>query len=643
MKVFRYFYSSTAPTFELLRDLCGGVRLQTHIFALRFNLNANSYILRGMPKKELPTWDLSHLYKGLEDPRIKADLQALAEQAKSFQSAYQEEITEKIAATTLKKALEEYALLLQGTRRLEAYAYLEYATKTTSPKHRAFLQKTTARTTDIASHVLFFEVALTKLPTNTLASFINNQILKEYRHFLEKQREQKLHRLSVEGEEIVLKKSLTSKHAFNRLYQERSTSQTYQLTRHSKKRLTISELMSLGRSPHRSKRQAAARARHQAHNNDPLHHTFTYNTLVQDWGIDTKLRKFEHPENMRHIENEITRPIVNALVDTVVKNYPLVHNYYRFKQQLLGLPQLYDYDKYAPLKDTSKQYSFREAKEIILNAFEGFSPQFSSIALKFFEEQWIDASPSISKQAGAFCHYCTPDTHPYVMVNYTNTPDDVSILAHELGHGIHAYLVRNQNILNFDWPITIAETASVFAEMLTFESLKRELKTPKDKLALYLSKIENIFATIPRQIAMFRFERHVHHLYDAKGELTTKQLNAIWVEEQQAMFGNSISLTEYEQSYWQMIPHIFRSPFYVYSYAFGELLTLSLFAVYKDDPRKFVPKYVELLSMGGSKSPQELVKPFGIDLSDQQFWQKGIGEITQLINEAQELAQTSSV
>lgn len=595
-----------------------------------------------MPKEILPTWNLSDLYQGLDDPKITAHLGQLTQQVKSFQNTYEHRITEELSASSLKEALEHYAALLHTIRKLETYAYLEYATNVSSPKHSAFLQKISSQLAEIISHILFFEVNLTKSPLTILDAFIKNPLLKNFQHFLEKQAQQKLHRLSVEGEDVILKKSLTGRQAFSRLYQQQATKQTYYLNSKKKPALTLTQLLSLAHSPKRSERKAAARARHRAHEHDPLHHTFTYNTLIQDWTIDTRLRKFDQPEDVRHLENEITRPMVDTLVDTVVKNYPLVQEYYGLKRKLLGLKKLHDFDKYAPLSQVDKKYTWPEAKQMILNAFTSFSPEFAGIAAKFFEQSWIDAALSPTKQAGAFCHYATPDTHPYVLVNYTGTLNDVSTLAHELGHGIHAYLARQQNILNFDWPLTMAETASVFSEMVIFESLKKNLTNPQEKLALYLSKIDNIWATTARQITMFRFERRAHQLRQ-QNELTTKQLNDLWLQEQQTMFGSSLSLTEYEQSYWQIIPHIFQSPFYVYTYAFGELLTLSLFRIYKDDPKKFVPKYLKLLSAGGSQPPQELLKPFGVDLADQQFWQNGFDEIKQLIDETKNLAPTQNL
>lgn len=590
-----------------------------------------------MPSR-LPTWDLADLYDGLHDPQIEADSTLLQKKARKFETTYTPLLKDEVSVAQIKQALRTYAAILSLLHKLQAYAYLEYATHVTSAPHGAFLQKISTLATDIGSHLLFFELSLSQLSDSTLTTLKDDPSLKTYHHFFEKNVLQKPHRLSLDIERVLLKKSLTSRQALIRLYQQLSTKQLYELPS-SRKKQTLSDILSLARNPNRALRKAASHARHTVHDTDPLHHTFTYNTLLQDWETDMNLRNFETPEDMRHLENEISRPIVDTLVTTVVNNYPLVHHYYALKRRLLGLKKLYDYDKYAPVATTTKKYSFPQAQDIILDSFHTFSPQFADIAKTFFEKRWVDVPPHASKQSGAFCYYITPDAHPYILVNYTGTLDDVSTLAHELGHGIHAFLARDQHILNFDWPLTIAETASVFAEMITFDRLRQTLTNPRDLLALHISKIENIFATIPRQIAIFQFERRVHALR-SHGELTKDQLDTIWLEEQQAMFGKSLTLTDYEKSYWQLIAHIFHTPFYVYAYAFGELLTLSLFRLYKENPHSFTPGYLEFLKSGGSQSPQDLLRPFHINLEDPSFWQKGFEEIRGLITDAEAIAKT---
>jgi oligoendopeptidase F len=590
-----------------------------------------------MPKS-LPTWDLTSLYQNLDDPKIEQDLAQLSQAALSLQTKYRTKLTPKISPATLRALLKQYAALVAQLRDLTMYAYLLHSTHKNSPRHGAFFQHIATRATHISNQLLFIPTSLSALPAATLRKLIKHPQLKNFRHFLIKQLAFQPHHLPEAQETILNHKALTSALAWGRLYEQQATQRHYpvQLGR-STKQLNISQLLELYRSPQRPLRQRAARARHTAHQTDPDHNSFIYNTLIQDWRTESELRHFSAPADSRHLENEITPESVAALEQAVTSRYGLVHRYYRYKQKLLKLKKLRDYDKYAPLHATPPKYSFAQAQNLILNAFHNFSPDFAAIAQKFFDESWIDAPAHAQKQAGAFCYYGSPQSHPFVLVNYLGKGSDVSTLAHELGHGVHAYLARHQNPLHFDWPITLAEVASVFAEMIVFDALQAKLTHPADRRALYCEKIESIFATVFRQIAIFRFEQRAHTLRHEQGELAQTTLDQLWLEEQQAMFGSSLSLTDFERSYWQNIPHIFRSPFYVYAYAFGELLTLTLFSLYKQNPADFVPKYLDLLAAGGSASPQKLLQPFGLNLEDPAFWQHGLDEIDQLVRQVRKI------
>ncbi len=323
--------------------------------------------------------------------------------------------------------------------------------------------------------------------------------------------------------------------------------------------------------------------------------------------------------------------------DTVSGRYDIVQDFYRFKKNVLGLEKLYDYDRYAPVSSSKAVIPFLEAKEIVLNAYRRFSPEFAEIAQLFFDEGWIDADVRPNKRGGAFCMFVTTDVHPYVLVNYKGGLKDVMTLAHELGHAVHAYLAREQTYLNFDMPLTFAETASVFGEMLVFDDLRTRLTDKKELFALYMQKIEEIFATVFRQNAMYQFEQDLHRSYREKGELKTEEINHFWLSRQRDMFGKSVEMTDDYGIWWSYISHFFHSPFYVYSYTFGELLTLSLFAQYKSNGEVMVKQYFELLRSGGSKTPEGFLKPFGLSLESASFWQSGLTMIEQLVRDAKKL------
>jgi oligoendopeptidase F len=355
---------------------------------------------------------------------------------------------------------------------------------------------------------------------------------------------------------------------------------------------------------------------------------YIFNQIKQDHNIDNSLRGYKSPEAPRHLENKITQKSVDALVETTQSHFDIVQDYYEFKRQHLGFETLYDYDRYAPLGEHEDNYTYEEACDIVLKAFDNFSPSFGDIARKAFKEEWIDVYPKEGKRSGAFSHPATPNTHPYVLLNFTNKRRDVFTLAHELGHAIHQYLARDVGYLLGDTPLTTAETASVFAEMLVFDALLSSA-TPESKTAMLAGKIEDIFATLYRQINFTTFERRVH---SHEGELSLDTFNQYWFEESIKMFGNSVKLSNDYKLWWSYIPHFIHSPFYCYAYSYGQLLVLALYGLYKKGTCKdFVALYQEFLRSGGSKSPKELVGLFGFDIEDSQFWEIGIAEVRRLV------------
>lgn len=535
--------------------------------------------------------------------------------------------------------LRSYEAILQEAWKPEVYAALVHAADSKNPKHGALLQKTEKGGMEIGKELLFMELELAKVDEKTLQSWIKHPKLAPYQHYLEKELMWKAHRLSEAEEKIMKDLSLSGRSAFTRLYDEELAHHTYRLSG-DKKEHTQEHLLDLLHHPKQATRKQAAAGITKGLQEQLRRLTFMSNTLLQEKIVTDRYRRFESPEASRHLSNEIDQATVDAMVGAVTERFDIVKDFYTFKRKLLGLPVLYDYDRYAPVSSKESPVSFAEAKTIILDAFTRFSPRFAKLAQAFFDNGWIDAPQMPGKRGGAFCMFSTPDLHPYVFVNYSGNVKQVLTLAHELGHGVHASLARKQNLLHFDMPLTLAETASVFAEMVTFDAMKAKLKDPKERLTLVMQKIEEIFATVFRQTSMYRFEQEVHATARSKGGLTSEEISAIWRKHQTNMFGTSVKITKDYDIWWSYITHFVHTPFYVYAYAFGELLTLSLFAAYKQRGAGMVEDYLNFLEAGGSKSPDELLKPFGVDLHDKNFWMGGIKLIEELVKEAKELAKT---
>jgi len=403
------------------------------------------------------------------------------------------------------------------------------------------------------------------------------------------------------------------------------------------KKLNESGILSLLHSPKRKVRKLGSEAMTAGLKKDLYLNSFIYNNLLNDSKIFDELRNYKYPEHSRYMEEETDKEVVDLLISLVSKKYELVSRYYLLKKKILKLSQLYDYDRYAPIESSDKEVELGEAKKIVLESFGEFSETMKENAEKFFDNNWLDTKPGTGKANGAFCSYVTPDTHPYILLNYTGKTRDVMTLAHEIGHGIHALLARDRGFLSFDSSLALAETASVFGEMLVFNKEIQTISTKKEKLALICGKIEDIIATVFRQTCMYKFEQEVHQKRRSSGELTENEFNDIWHEKNAEMFGDSVKLTENYKVWWSYITHFMHSPFYVYTYAFGELLTLSLYGKYKKEGKSFEKKYLKLLSAGGSKSPKKLLKEIGIDITKKEFWNSGIDMIEELIKEAEDL------
>lgn len=587
----------------------------------------------------LPAWDLRDLYSGINDPKIELQLKRSKRDAASFERKYKGRLKKSAGSPgKLLKILKDLESLYEGSAKPILYASLKFSESASVPEHGAFLQRMRAETTAIEQHLVFFDLELLGLGGKRLLAFSRARPLENYRNYLVKLIRSAPHRLSEPEEKIMREKSLTGRSAIMRLFEEEFSHAEFEI-REGKRIIKVSETKALDRlhDADRKKRAAAQEGFTRGLQSNSRRLLFIFNTLAEDSAVDDRLRAFKSPEDSRHLANEIDRGMVDAMVDAVAGAYKTVQKYYKFKTKILGLKKLYDYDRYAPLPNASESISYARAQEMVVDSFSSFSPAYGRIAKEFFDKKWVDVMHRPGKRGGAYCSFMTPDLHPYVFMNYGGSPRDVSTLAHELGHGIHAYLMRPMGYLNFDVPLTVAETASVFSEMLLFNHLKTQLKTERARFALLLSKIEGTFATVFRQVSMFKFEREFHRLRREGGELPLEAVNRIWRAEQVKMFGNSVELTPNYDYWWSYIPHFLHTPFYVYAYAFGELLTLSLFAEYRSGRKDFVDNYFGMLSAGGSQSPEELTAPFGIDLHSKKFWTKGLSIIDDLVDEAMDI------
>ncbi|WP_333805132.1 M3 family oligoendopeptidase [Sulfurospirillum sp.] len=564
-------------------------------------------------------WDLSALYEN--EALLEADLKDAASRAKSLECICRGKLKE-LHVNEFLESIREYEAINEKLGRIMTYAFLKFATNS---DNGGFYAKYQQAHTNIAENLLFFELEFNKLSKPKQEELIAASPM--YTYYLESLMEEKPYQLSQKEERILLKKEMTSASAFSRLFDEHFSRLKFA---YEGEKLSEEEILSKLQDADRNVRKKAANAFTKGLKPHQPLLAYIFNMIKTDLASECELRGYKNAEQPRHMDNKITQKSVDALVKSAESSFHLVQDYYATKAKLLGLPELYEYDRYAPLEDSNATYDFATSKQIVLDAFQKFNPKFYDIASMAFEKGWIDVFPKDKKRGGAFSHPATPATHPYVLLNHTDTRRDLFTLAHELGHAIHQYLSRDVGYLGSDTPLTTSETASVFAEMLVFDAIKDHLSA-SEKRSLYASKIEDIFSTLYRQINFTTFERKVHA---HEGELDLNTFNKFWIEESQKMFGKSITLSKDYTLWWSYIPHFIHSPFYCYAYSYGQLLVLALYGLYKkSDKVLFVQNYTSFLSAGGSQSPKELIKKFGFDIEDEHFWQLGISEIESLLKE----------
>jgi oligoendopeptidase F len=587
----------------------------------------------------LPEWNLNDLYSGLDDPAIKRDLDRVDAECVAFEEAYKGKLEPLArspqAGASLADAVRRYEAIDDLMGRLGSYAGLIHAADTVDPARTKFYGDVQERMTAASIHLLFFTLELNRIDDALLEAAMADAALGHYRPWLDDVRRYKPYQLEDRVEQLFHEKSITGYAAWNRQFD--ATIANLRFTVLGKK-LAIEPTLSLLQDRSGQKRKAAAQALAATFKDNLQGFALITNTLAKDKEISDRWRGFADIADDRHLSNRVEREVVDALVSAVRAAYPqLSHRYYALKARWFGKKRLPHWDRNAPLPQVAtRTVGWTEAMDTVLTAYAAFSPRMAAIAERFFAERWIDAPVRPGKAPGAFAHPTTPSAHPYVLLNYQGKPRDVMTLAHELGHGVHQVLAAPNGALMAPTPLTLAETASVFGEMLTFRKLLAATRDNKERKAMLAAKVEDMINTVVRQIAFYTFERAVH-TERRSGELTAARIGELWLDVQRESLGPAIELKLGYETFWAYIPHFVHSPFYVYAYAFGDCLVNSLYAVYERANAGFAERYLAMLSAGGTKHYSELLAPFGLDAHDPAFWQGGLAVIARLIDELETL------
>ncbi|WP_064708744.1 M3 family oligoendopeptidase [Rhizobium bangladeshense] len=588
---------------------------------------------------DLPVWKLQDLYPSATSTAFVADMEKAGKAAIAFEEKWKGKLAEaaaKTGAEGIGTALKEYEALDDIVGRLGSFAGLTYFSDTTNPANGKLYGDVQAKITEFSGHLLFFALELNRIDDAVIdACIANDPDAGHYRPWLIDLRKDKPYQLDDRLEQLFLEKSMTSSSAFNRLFDETMAELRYEI---DGEKVPLEVALNMLQEKDPEVRRKAAMALAETFRANIRIFTLITNTLAKDKDISDRWRGFEDIADSRHLANRVEREVVDALAAAVREAYPrLSHRYYKMKAKWLGMEQMNFWDRNAPLPETSSAViSWADAKDTVLSAYGNFAPEMADIARRFFDEQWIDAPVRPGKAPGAFAHPTVPSAHPYVLVNYMGKPRDVMTLAHELGHGVHQVLAGAQGALMCQTPLTLAETASVFGEMLTFRALLEKTTERRERKAMLAQKVEDMINTVVRQIAFYEFERQLHTARKA-GELTADDIGELWLSVQSESLGPAINISEGYETYWAYIPHFIHSPFYVYAYAFGDCLVNSLYAVYQKAEKGFQEKYFELLKAGGTKHHSELLKPFGLDATDPSFWSQGLSMIEGLIDELEAL------
>ncbi len=583
----------------------------------------------------LPEWNLADLYSGIGAPEVTRDLDTLDRECAAFENDYKGKLAGRTAGEGgglwLAEAVKRYEAIDDLAGRLSSFAGLVHAGDSVDPVISKFYGDVSERLTNASVHLLFFTLELNRIDDAVIETAMRTAELGHYRPWIEDQRKEKPYQLEDRIEQLFHEKSQSGYAAWNRLFDQTISSLRFKV---AGKDLAIEPTLSLLQDRDGAKRKTAAEALAKTFKANERTFALITNTLAKDKEISDRWRGFEDVADSRHLNNRVEREVVDALVSAVRAAYPkLSHRYYRLKAGWFKKKKLPHWDRNAPLPFAATgAIAWDDARNMVLSAYRGFSPEMAGIAERFFTDRWIDAPVRPGKAPGAFSHPTTPSAHPYVLMNYQGRPRDVMTLAHELGHGVHQVLAAKNGALMAPTPLTLAETASVFGEMLTFRRLLGETKNVKQRQALLAGKVEDMINTVVRQIAFYTFERAVH-TERKNGELTAKRIGELWLGVQGESLGPAIEIRAGYENFWMYIPHFIHSPFYVYAYAFGDCLVNSLYGAYEKAQSGFAERYLAMLSAGGTKHYSELLKPFGLDAKDPKFWDGGLSVISGMIDE----------
>ncbi|MEC7488167.1 MAG: M3 family oligoendopeptidase [Pseudomonadota bacterium] len=578
----------------------------------------------------LPEWDLGDLYADPGSTDLDKDLTTAEADAKAFARSYKGRLAD-LDGASLGVVIAAYELLQDLIGRVMSYAQLVYAGNVSDPKIGRFYQTVQERVNDISAHTLFFTLELNEIEDTRLADQLRNPGVFRYSSWLDDVRSFRPHQLDEETERLLHDKQVAGRAAWSRLFDETMADMRFE---HEGKKLTSEEVTNMLSNSHEQIRRSGAEVLGQELSAHARTFSLITNTLAKDKEIEDRWRRFSRPESSRNLSNQVEDDVVDALARAVRDSYGAIsHRYYAMKARWFGREQLDHWDRNAPLPEAGDTViPWDVAATTVLTAYRDFSPKLADIGKQFFQNNWIDAPVRAGKTSGAFAHPTVPSAHPYLLLNYQGKTRDVMTLAHELGHGCHQVLAAPQGALMADTPLTLAETASVFGEMLTFRKMLGTETDPLKRKAMLAGKVEDIINTVVRQIAFFSFELKVHTARRT-GELTAEDICEIWIDVQSESLGPAIRFDENYRWYWTYIPHFIHSPFYVYAYAFGDCLVNSLYAVYEQETAGFEDKYLNMLRAGGTRRHKELLAPFELDASDPSFWQKGLGIVRGLIDE----------
>ncbi|MGZ4288671.1 MAG: M3 family oligoendopeptidase [Solirubrobacteraceae bacterium] len=591
-------------------------------------------------------WDLDPLVDGDGESGVDRQLDEAVTAASEFADRYAGKVGE-LDVNGLAQAMHELERIHELLGRAASYASLRFSTDTADPTRGALLQRVQERGTEVETKLLFFDLEWAALDDNRADELLaraggvggsesGDDELEFCRHHLRTIRRYRPHLLSEKEEKLLTEKSISSQSAWARLFGEVVAALRVDLDGDE---VTLDVALSRLQLADRDTRKAAAEAVSKTLEPGLRTRAFIYNTLVYDKSVEDRLRSYPHWLASRNLANEASDESVMALIEAVRRRYDVPRRWYALKAKLMGLPKVADYDRMAPVLQEDVTFSFGEARDLVLDTYDAFAPEAGRITRRFFDEHWIDAPVRPNKRGGAFCSYTVPSVHPYVMLNYTARRRDVLTMAHELGHGLHAALAQPQGVYHQGTPLTLAETASVFGETLVFERLLAAAETDDQRLSLLAERLDASMATVFRQMSMNRFEHLIHTRRRDEGELSTDRIGELWLDSQSEMFGDSVEITDGYRIWWSYIPHFINTPGYVYAYAYGQLLALSAYRRFTQEGESFIPRYLELLAAGGSRSPEELGAIVGIDLADPGFWDAGLALIDAQLSAAEELAE----